>query len=141
VNSPGTAPLLPIAAMAALTAVVWVAMFAQRIGEFRERRVAPQSVATRAQVAARLSRTNVADNFANLFEMPALFYAWCLCEALTTSGTAEHSVAAWCFVALRFAHSAIHCTYNNVNHRFVAYAASSWLLFGLWGTTAMRWLA
>jgi len=29
-------------------------------------------------------------------------------------------------------HSAIHCTYNNVMHRFFVYVTSTVLLFGLW---------
>jgi NAD(P)-dependent dehydrogenase (short-subunit alcohol dehydrogenase family) len=36
------------------------------------------------------------------------------------------------------AHSAIHCTYNQVMHRFTVYAASSLLLFMLWFMLGVR---
>ena len=37
---------------------------------------------------------------------------------------------AWLYVALRYAHSAIHCTYNRVMHRFAVFIASMLVLFG-----------
>jgi hypothetical protein len=39
---------------------------------------------------------------------------------------------AWGFVVLRILHSVIHCSYNNVNHRFVAYALSCLFLLFMW---------
>ena len=35
-------------------------------------------------------------------------------------------------MALRALHSLIHVTYNRVTHRFLAYVASTLLLFGMW---------
>ena len=40
--------------------------------------------------------------------------------------------AAWIYVALRVAHSAIHCTYNRVLHRFAVFATSCAVLLGMW---------
>jgi hypothetical protein len=39
---------------------------------------------------------------------------------------------AWGFVVLRIVHSLIHCSYNNVNHRFAAYALSCLFLLFMW---------
>jgi len=36
---------------------------------------------------------------------------------------------AWIFVTLRGIHSLVHCTYNRVMHRFVAYLASSLIVW------------
>jgi hypothetical protein len=41
-------------------------------------------------------------------------------------------ILAWGFVFFRVLHSVIHCTYNNVNHRFAVYAASCLFLIFLW---------
>ena len=124
--------LLPIAAMVVLSAVVGGALLAQRTAEMRRRRIHPQAVATSSQMAARLERTNIADNFRNLFETPVLFYALCLGIAITQSVTPAMFAAAWAYVALRVLHSAIHCTYNRVMHRFAAFAAGFVLLVGMW---------
>ena len=124
--------LLPIAAMVVLSAVVGGALLAQRSAEMRRRRIHPQAVATSSQMATKLERTNIADNFRNLFETPVLFYALCLGMAITQSVTPAMSAAAWAYVALRVLHSAIHCTYNRVMHRFAAFAAGFVLLIGMW---------
>ena len=47
---------------------------------------------------------------------------------------------AWAFVALRYLHSYIHCTYNRVKHRFSAYLFSGLALWALWGMLAFSWL-
>jgi hypothetical protein len=43
---------------------------------------------------------------------------------------------AWLFVALRIVHSAIHCGYNKVMHRFQAYFAGGVALWLLWAVLA-----
>ncbi|MGE5625025.1 MAG: MAPEG family protein [Bacillota bacterium] len=133
--------LLPCAALALVTAAVWVRLYVDRIGEMREKRIRPQALSTSAEARERLTRTNAADNFRNLFEMPVLFYALCLGLAVTGLGSLPFVSAAWVYVVLRALHSFIHCGYNRVMHRFTVYAASSMLLFLLWGAFAWRLLA
>lgn len=133
-----TAMLMPMAAMVALTAIVWVRLYFERIGEMRERRIRPQSVATSREMAAALVRTQAADNLRNLFEIPVLFYALCL--AVTSVGGATPLLVdgAWAYVVLRAVHSLIHCSYNRVMHRFATYVASTALLFVLWAAFVAR---
>ncbi|MGD9598860.1 MAG: MAPEG family protein [Steroidobacteraceae bacterium] len=133
-----TAMLMPMAAMVALTAIVWVRLYFERIGEMRERRIRPQAVATSREMAAALTRTQAADNLRNLFEIPVLFYALCL--AVTSVGGATPLLVdgAWAYVVLRAAHSLIHCSYNRVMHRFATYVASTALLFVLWAAFVAR---
>lgn len=129
--------LLPALAMAALTFVVWWRMYFMRIGEMKRGRIHPQSVATSAQMAARVKDTRAADNFRNLFELPVLFYLALVVAALTQQVTAIALSLAWAFVALRIVHSAIHCTYNRVWHRFYAYLAGGLVLWALWAVLAV----
>jgi hypothetical protein len=124
---------LPALVMAGLTFIVWLRMYFARIGEMKRERVHPQSVATSAQMAARLKDTRAADNFRNLFELPVLFYMALVVAAITGQVTQLVLVLAWLFVALRILHSTIHCSYNKVMHRFYAYFAGGVVLWVLWG--------
>ncbi len=47
---------------------------------------------------------------------------------------------AWAYVALRVVHSAIHCGYNRVMHRFYAFLASNLVLWALWAWLGWRLL-
>jgi hypothetical protein len=122
----------PCAAMVGLTALVWLKLYADRLGEMRARGVDPQQLATVRDAAGKLERTAAADNFRNLFEVPVLFYLLCVALVMTGSSTAGFVAAAWAYVGLRAVHSLIHVTYNRVVHRFLAYVASTLLLFGMW---------
>jgi len=133
--------LFPALAMVALTIVVWFRMYTSRVAEMKRERIHPQAVATSAQMAARITDSRAADNFRNLFELPVLFYVALLVLAWTGHVTPATLLLAWLFVALRMLHSAIHCTYNRVVHRFYAYLASSVVLWVLWGVIAVDLLA
>ena len=128
----------PVVAQAALTFVVWLRMYFVRVGQMKRGRIHPQSVATSAQMAARLSDTRAADNFRNLFELPVLFYFGLV--VAERAGAVDGFVIglAWVFALLRVAHSAIHCTYNKVMHRFYAYLAGVLVLWALLGVIASR---
>ena len=127
---------LPALAMVALTIVVWLRMYLSRVGEMRRERIHPQAVALSAQMAGRLKDTRAADNFRNLFELPVLFYLALVVAALSAQVHAVTLGLAWAFVVLRMLHSAIHCSYNRVMHRFQAYLAGGLVLWALWGVLA-----
>lgn len=119
-------------ALVVLTFAVGLRMLAVRVREMRAKRVHPQATATSLQMAARLEDVRAADNFRNLFETPVLFYAL-VATAIGAGLTPPWLVAgAWLYVALRIGHSAIHCTYNRVMHRFAVFIAGFGLLVGLW---------
>lgn len=124
--------LQPLAAMMLLSLAVWLRLYFTRIPALRERRVDPQSIATRAQrTQADLggAEARSSDNFVNLFELPVLFYALCLVLYVTERVDTVYLALLWGFFALRVVHSVIHLTYNKVVHRFLAYAAGGALLF------------
>jgi len=131
---------LPACALVALTFVVWWRMYFIRIGQMRRERIHPQAVATSVQAAARLTDSRAADNFRNLFELPVLFYLAVCVAALGGYVDATVLTLSWLFVALRVLHSAIHCTYNKVMHRFLVYAAGGLTLWALWGVLAWKLL-
>ena len=131
--------LLPLFAMVLLNLLVWLRLYQTRLGEMKRRRIHPQSVASSAQMAT-LEDTRAADNFRNLFELPVLFYAAVLLIIVSRSDSLVLLALAWAFVALRYLHSYIHCTYNRVKDRFSAYLFSGLALWALWGMLAYSWL-
>jgi hypothetical protein len=128
--------LYPMLAMVLLTAIVAVVMYRRRLGEMRLRGIHPQKLATSAQMAATLEDTRAADNFRNLFETPVLFYAVVLTTYVTQSTNVAYVALAWTYVATRGVHTWIHCSYNRVIHRFLAFVASLLLLWTLWALLA-----
>jgi hypothetical protein len=127
----------PALAMVVLTIVVWFRMYTMRVAQMKRERIHPQSVATSAALAARLTDSRAADNFRNLFELPVLFYLALVVAAFAGLVTSLVLGLAWLFVVLRIVHSAIHCTYNKVMHRFKAYLAGGFALWSLWAVLAV----
>lgn len=136
-----SALIWPVVAMVVLTIMVWLRMFQTRVGEMKRRRIHPQSVATSSQMLQSVEDSRAADNFRNLFELPVLFYTAIALALYTGAGGTPILVLAWVFVALRVLHSAIHCTYNKVIHRFRAYVFGGFVLWALWAVLLASWLA
>ena len=132
---------LPCVALVALTIIVWVRLYVDRIGEMRARRIKPQAISTSREAAQALQNLKAADNFRNLFEVPVLFYVLCVSLAVTQSVTILYLLGAWIYVVLRTAHSFIHLTYNRVMHRFVAYALSTILVLAMWAGFGVQLLS
>lgn len=128
--------LLPCAALAGLTAIVWCKAVFERLREMQQRRIHPQSLDRPLHVASKLQDTKSMDDFANLFQLPVLFYVLCLALTSSQGETESYVAAAWVFVALRVVHSAIQTTYNRVTHRFAAWATGALWLFGMWAVFA-----
>jgi len=126
-----TAILQPMLIMFALTAAVWVFLYARRLPAMRKVGVPAQAYTTPDKGAGLLpdAVNYPAHNLRNLFEMPVLFYALCLYLHVTGTAQSADVVAAWVFTGFRIVHSAIHCTVNIVMARFLAYLASTAALF------------
>jgi hypothetical protein len=135
-----TSILWPVFAMAALTFVVMFRMAWTRLGTMKRERIHPQSVATSAQMTAAIADTRAPDNYRNLFELPVLFYAAMLVAHATDRTGALVLALAWAFVLTRVVHSVIHCGYNKVRHRFLAFFAGALLLIALWLVLALSLL-
>jgi len=127
VDTVNTGLALPLAAMMTLTLMVWIYMFVQRVSYMSANKVDAEELVTPADTQRLISAeaSSAANNFKNLFEMPVIFYAVSL--YLTVFGLVDslHVTCAWIFVGLRVVHSAIHCSYNRVMHRFAVYLLAS----------------
>ncbi len=73
-----------------------------------------------------------AQNLANLFEMPVLYFALVPLLIVTGSASAMQVALAWAFVALRLAHSIIHIGPNPIRTRAPFYIASNVALIAMW---------
>lgn len=127
-----TTPLLqPALALMVLTALVWLVMYARRLNHLSAQGTDPQAVLTPEAMTAHTTESvaRASNNLKNLFELPVLFYALCLVGHVTDQAGALLVALAWTYVGLRAVHSAIHCTVNIVKARFVAYLASSLVLW------------
>ncbi len=78
-------------------------------------------------------------NYMNLLEIPILFYLICLIHFITNNMDETCLILAWTYVILRFVHSAIHLTYNNVFHRLGAFGISNIILAAIWGITFLNY--
>lgn len=132
-----TAILWPAVAMAGLTFLVWVRLYQLRLGEMARKRIDAQDLANAADSVRLLVDTRASDNFRNLFELPMLFYAGVLLAAQLGVSDAASLALAWAFVGLRAVHSIVHCTYNHVMTRFVAYALATLVLAAFWMRVAL----
>ncbi len=129
--------LLPLLALVFLTFLVWIFMYVTRLGEMKRKSIDPQDLDTRVHGQALLTDSPVqADNLKNLFELPVLFYVAILLALVLMIQDSFLVQLAWGYVALRYVHSLIHCTYNRVMHRFIAYAASCLVLMIMWARLA-----
>lgn len=76
--------------------------------------------------------------YANLLEMPILFYlVSVLCIVLNLTGSTMLFLA-WLYVGLRYIHSLIHLTYNNTIHRFFAFMSSTVVLMVMWAILLLQ---
>jgi len=130
--------ILACTALAFLSGLVLLRLLTVRVAEMKARGLDLQDVNTSLAVATRLSQVQAADNFKNLFEVPVLFYAWC--ALVVASGQAQplDATAAWVYVALRYVHSLVQCSYNRVLDRFIVHFVSSLWLLACWGLLAWR---
>jgi hypothetical protein len=125
--------LIPLLIQVGLTFAVWFRMYHLRIREMSQKHIDPQQVSTRTRGREVLvDSAAAADNVMNQFEMPVLFYAAILLALNLMWQDPLFVTFCWMFVIFRVIHCVIHTTYNNVLHRFWAYAFSCGALFGLW---------
>jgi len=73
-----------------------------------------------------------ANNLANLFEMPVLYFALVPLLILTAQANHMQVTLAWLFVLARIVHSFIHIGPKKVPWRFFAYLVSTALLMAMW---------
>ncbi|MDF2495907.1 MAPEG family protein [Sphingomonas sp.] len=125
--------LWPTFALVALIFIVWFTLFFRRIRHMKNTPPRQEDFAN-GEAALRYFRPveMPANNLANLFEMPVLFFA--LVPLLIMSGQANsiQVTLAWLFVIARAVHSYIHIGPKKVSARFLAYLVSVAILLAMW---------
>lgn len=125
--------LLPLLAQVLLTFTVWIYLYIRRLHEIRRKAIHPQALQDRSATQAILTDSaRPSNNLQNLFEMPILFYVAVLLALTLMIQDAMLVQLAWGFVLLRAVHSVVHCSYNRVMHRFIAYVFSCLFLLLIW---------
>lgn len=130
---PSSASLFaPVFALAAWTFCVLLLIAYRRLQADFNGTVSPREYALgeSARVTAPVSLPN--RNYMNLLELPLLFYVAVLLAHVTATATPLLINLAWAYVAMRVVHSLIHLTYNDVLHRFLAFATSNVMLVVMW---------
>ncbi len=128
-----TAILWPVFALVALIFGVWVQIPFKRLAYIKATPPKRGDLAT-AEASRRYFAPvdHPANNLANLFEMPVLFFALAPLLILTRHAGHIEVALAWGYVALRAVHSIIHTGANVVRVRFLVYLASCVVLLAMW---------
>ena len=125
--------LLPLLAQVVLTFVVMLVMYRKRVAEMKSKRIHPQRTKSRSMTHGVLTDSETAaNNYANLFESPILFYTAILLTLILMVQDSILVALAWTYVGSRYLHSFIHITYNRVMHRFSVFIFSSFVLLAMW---------
>jgi hypothetical protein len=132
--------LYPVFAMFFLVAVVLLRMRAMRFAAVRNKEVrAGYYRAYQGQEEPEPLRV-IARHFSNLFEVPVLFYVGAIMTYITHQVSYWLVVCAWIYVALRYVHTYVHLTTNNVIVRFSVYFASGFVLVVMWASLLVQLL-
>jgi hypothetical protein len=124
--------IAPMAALAALTGVVWLLMVLYRnltilrgitnAAYYHDYQTHPP-----LEWVERPART-----FENLLQAPILFYVVCLAILATGQIDAAQLRLAWIYIAMRTVHAVIYIGWNYVPYRFAAWIASCITLAVIW---------
>jgi hypothetical protein len=124
----------------ALTAAVYLRLWALRLRQVRERRVRLKDIAL-SDDPWDLPAQKAARNLANQFELPVLFYVAALLALAQDAAGPVFAVLMALFAASRIVHALIHVTGNNVPRRFFAFVAGFVLLLAAWLVLGLTLLA
>lgn len=123
----------PTFALVALIFVVWATLVVRRLAHIKRTPPGREDFASGTAAQRYFEPVELpANNLANLFEMPVLYFALVPLLILTQQTSVVQIVLAWAFVLLRATHSVIHTGRNNVRARFFIYLASVAVLMAMW---------
>ena len=133
-EAPPNLILYPIFAMFLLVAIVLLRMRSMRFAAVRNRQLSAEYYRAFQGGEEPEPLRVIARHFSNLFEVPVLFYVGVLMTYITHQVTYWMVGCAWMYVALRYVHSYVHLTSNNVIVRFSVYFSSGFVLLVMWST-------
>jgi hypothetical protein len=123
--------ILAIAGQVFLTLAILVLMGRERVPRVMSGEIAEADIAV-DRTAYPLRARLLSNSFDNQFQLPVLFYVGAVLAIIVGGVTWLEVIAAWLFVALRYAHAAIHVTTNRVHRRFAVYTSGLAVLTILW---------
>jgi hypothetical protein len=123
--------LLPLFVEVILTLVLWSWMAVLRTRDFNSGAVQPDNIALREPNWPKRT-TQLANAFANQFELPVLFYVLTILEYVTHLAGIVFVVLAWVFVIFRLLHAYVHVTSNVVRLRGALYGVAAFVLIIMW---------
>ena len=124
---------LPVVFMVGLTLTVIARLPMIRAAEIKANPQLMHDASLDSSLYSETSKKH-ANNLANLFELPVLFYVAAILALLVGATNFWTGLLAWIFVLARIAHTTIHVTSNVVMLRFGALAVSLVALALLWIT-------
>jgi len=124
--------LYPLFAMFVLVAMVFVRLGRLRFGAVRSGQMSPGFYKTYDDGQEPENIRVVTRHFINLFEVPVLFHVVVILAYVTHHASWPMVALAWAYVAIRYAHSYVHLTSNDVLLRFRCYFLSNLVLASMW---------
>lgn len=125
------AVLLPLFIQVLLTLGLGIWLAHRRWLDFTSGAVRPSQIALREPNWPRPTM-QVANSFANQFELPVLFYVLTILVLITRKADLPFVALAWLFVLSRIAQAWIHVTSNNVRRRGAAFGVGALVLLVMW---------
>ncbi len=124
--------IYPMFIMVILTFVILLFTLRTRVASVRKGEVSLSyySMFQGEQVPDMVAKTS--RHFANLFEVPVLFYAAGVLYVALELTDPLAVYAAWVFVSARVIHTCIHLGYNNVMHRLVVFGIGNLSVLTMW---------
>jgi hypothetical protein len=130
--------LYPVFAMFFLVAFVLARLARMRFAAVRKGAVDARFYRTYDEGEEPKEIRVVTRHFINLFEMPVLFYVGVILIFITNQVNYWLVFCGWLYVALRYLHTYIHLTSNDVLTRFRVYFASAFVLLIMWVTLFLQ---
>jgi hypothetical protein len=130
--------LYPIFAMFLLVTIVLLRMRSMRFAAVRKGEVSIRYYRAFQEGIEPEPLRVVARHFKNLFEVPVLFYVGVIMAYITHQVNDWLVACAWTYVALRYLHTYVHLTANDVVVRFGVYIASGFVLLLMWSSLLVQ---
>lgn len=124
--------LLPVLALVALTFFMILLVGYRRLKLGVKGEISPDDFAMGESERVPKYVLVVNRNYMNLLELPVLFYLASILLYTLNAVTVASLAIAWTYVGLRYLHSIVHITYNNVPHRLMLFGVSNIFLAIMW---------
>lgn len=123
--------IYPMFAMVALTFLVALLMMVTRVKAIASGKIKFSYFKTYTGDATEMV-IKTSRHFANLFELPVIYYATLLVIMVLDISSSAILVLAWLFVVARVLHAFIHIFVSNIYPRMVAYMVGWFAVLALW---------